>query len=309
MCLSGYIFTYLTDGHRVNVLRFWLNRILRLFPLLLFWGLAASFYKLYKEHGVLLFHHFDKQLFIDKFSTVIGPSGAWTVFIELRYYLIFPIFLILLRRFNPGILIGLAIIILVVYRVSQWMEIGSIQGLSYGGIYGRADQFLLGTMAFYVEKWIKNYPLKRNLIFNILGIVGFSGIIIFYQYFVLEGGYCNYNDEYPSKSIIWVFIPTLEGLFYSMIIIYYVQQKIPEKLDKIFSSVGKWSYSIYLGHFHLFPYIFLLIATTVGMPGNFYGRFFIALLVFPLIVLFSSLTYKIIEKPFLRLRKNYLLPL
>jgi len=293
MCISGYIFTYLIDRRHVHIGKFWANRILRLFPLLLFWGFCESI-------GL-----WDAGTMSQITTKLFNPDLSWTIYIELQYYLAFPVLLMGLRAWGPRIIL-VVLGVLLAYRFGHWLVMGTVRDLSYWTIVGRADQFLLGTGIYYVEQWLKQRNPGDKKTFRLIGLAGLAGICALYHYIHLQGGLQN-HDEAFSNSVLWVFLPTLEGLFYSLMIIAYLQFSIPRRLDHMLSTLGRWSYSIYLGHIQIIPFLVIFAATRVGMPEDFYYRLVVAILVaFPFVMALSALTYRLIEKPFLRLRRNYM---
>lgn len=287
MCISGYIFTYLAYGKHLHIGKFWLNRILRLFPLLLFCGLIETM---------------DAPLS----WRILNPQGAWTIYIELQYYLALPFILCAVRKFGPKILVFL-LLALIANRALQWSLHGTVQELAYWTIWGHADQFLLGTMAFHLEQRLRRGAHAKRLL-TLLGIAGIAAVVALYQYLPFQPKLYAPDAE-PSASAIWIFLPSIEGLGYSCLIIAYLQYRLPALLDRALSALGRWSYSIYLDHFQLVPFLYIFAVTRFHMTDDFYTRLAIAtFLIFPLFLPFCALTYGLIEKPFLRLRKNYLLP-
>ncbi len=304
MCISGYIFTYLTHGKRIHIVKFWFNRILRLLPLVIFWGVSESLalidqFMAAKENSM--------ELFTQLVTKILHPQGSWTIYIELQYYLALPVILFGVRKYGAKVLLWF-LIALIGHRFLQWYLTGSVQYLSYWTIWGHADQFILGAAAFHLEQWLKISRPDHTQILKRLGISGFAGIMLLYEYVQFQGGLYEYGDH-PSTDFFWVVLPTIEAACYSLMIIAYLQLRIPKRLDQPLSALGRWSYSIYLNHFQLLPFLIIYANTRFLMGAGFYNKLAIAtLIIFPLLTLFSAATYGLIEKPFLRLRKNYLLP-
>ncbi len=302
MCISGYIFTYLTYGRKVHLGKFWLNRILRLLPLVMFWGITESLaliFDLQNPDG----RTFEKLCAMA--ARILHPQGAWTIYIELEYYLALPLLLLALRKFGAKAL-GIVLAILLINRAILWTMGGTVQEIAYWTILGHADQFVLGSAAFYLERWIvANRPNPKRTL-TLLALAGFACIMATYQHIENVGG-LRQNTQKPSESVFWMFWPTLEGIGYNLMIIGYLQYRLPKMLDKILSALGRWSYSIYLNHFQFIPYFTYLAVTKMGMGEGFYERIgYATFIVFPMLLPFCALSYAVIEKPFLKLRKSYL---
>lgn len=280
MCISGYIFARLTDGHAINAPLFWFNRAARLLPLLAAWSLITIWSG--QASGII--------------NAVLAPGG-WSIVVEMEFYLLFPFMLLFVRRFGLA-WIGAAVVAAVALRYAYWLREGSVQDLAYWTLAGRIDQLLIGYLAFYA-------PTRRPAV---VGVTAAVLLIAAYAIFNALGGFYGIRG-YPSRSVLWVVWPLLEALCYSAIIRAYVGVKLPRVLDAPLARVGTWSYSIYLGHFYFVPVIFFVVAARFGMPESFGGRLAWALAVFPLVVAIGALTYTTIEKPFLALRKGYLKPL
>lgn len=303
MCISGYIFTYLTHGKRLHIGKFWFNRLLRLLPLVIFWGITES---------LALIDQFMAAtdnvipLFISLIRRILNPQGSWTIYIELQYYLALPLILFGIRRFGVKML-GWVLLLLIANRAVEWFSSGSVQNTAYWTLWGHADQFIIGTAAFHLEQWIKQTQANPKRMLRRLGLLGLLMVLGLYQYIQFKGGLYIHGDH-PSTDIVWVFLPTIEGIGYCLMIISYLQYQMPALIDRTLSSLGRWSYSIYLNHFQLLPFLVFLAYTRFGMGEGFYEKLAVAtFIIFPLVALFSALTYALIEKPFLSLRKNYLL--
>jgi peptidoglycan/LPS O-acetylase OafA/YrhL len=278
MCLSGYIFAYLTHSSAINPLLFSYNRLLRLMPLIIFWDIITKL-----------------------FYAIEPVTGTWSVYIEIQYYMLFPAIHIYMRAYKIWPLAFL-LACLFAGRLDLWMHGRTLNDWAYYSILGRGDQLLLGSIAFYAERWLKTFKYHKQIIYC-LGALGIAAIAGMYQYFTFHGGYV----YYPAKGFYWVVYPLVDGLCFSLITMCYLQLSIPAALDRVLSATGRWAYSIYLNQFFFIPLFFVITALYVHIPEQFYPRLVLAVVVFPLLVMCSSLTYKIIERPFLRFRKPYIL--
>lgn len=302
-CISGYIFTRLSYGKRLQLGGFWKNRLLRLLPLLLFVGVCTLLVKWASVSEPFAWP--EKSRF---FRPILHPGGSWTIYMELRYYLILPVLLFLMRRFRPLPVIGLLLLVTFAYRFHIWHDFGTAQFAAYNKLAGRMDQFLCGSAIFYIERRLREHSRHWKLILRFGAGASLLFLTGFYHSFSLQGGYYDLNG-FPSASPLWIAIPLGEGICYSLIIAGYLTLTLPRIFDRIFAALGRWSYSIYLNHFLLLPTIVAALSYLHFMPDAFYPRLLVAsFLAFPLIVAVSAATYRWVERPFLKLRSPYLAP-
>jgi len=201
MTLSGYLFAKLLDGKRIKYGEFLWNRFLRLAPLLFFVliisglylcskGIPASYYCLQIIRGLI-------------FPTL--PGACWSITIEFHFYLLLPILLYLGRKSKYSLFLIICCAILL--RLFLYNETGQIQHLAYSTIFGRIDQFLFGMIAFQLRAYI----IGRH--FLVIG--GFTAFSLFFWYFDKAGGFFNTPSD-TSNQLVWVYLPTLEGLAYAL---------------------------------------------------------------------------------------------
>lgn len=294
MTLSGYLFAALLDGKNIKLRQFFINRVLRLLPLLIIVITIVGFMNIHSKMDLIAYLRSILQGVI--FPTL--PNGGWSITVEFHFYLLLPMFLWLFRKHIalPLILIG----VLAALRIFLWLHYGEVQSLSYWTIIGRGDQFLWGMLAFNFRKW---FFQKHTLVFSLL-----TFFCLYYFYFDLHGGFYNY-PSYPSPSILWVFMPSLEGLAYGIFIAWYSEsfsQASPGIISKTIAKYGEYSYSIYLFQFFIVFDAAKFISTYVMNISNFYVSTMWALIFYSLMFPIGYLSFKLIEEPFLRLRKNYI---
>jgi peptidoglycan/LPS O-acetylase OafA/YrhL len=296
MVLSGFIFCAIC-GDKVPIYgEFLRNRLLRIAPLFTIWTLFG-----YSVRPDVT----PERLF----ATIFGllnknsyPGLGWTVLIEFQFYLIFPFLLAFSRRYGTRYLVGLVGTI-VMLRWLFWNQYGSVQYMSYWTIVGRIDQFVLGMVGYSLYRryhpWLGSIPFFVSLVVVWLAI---------YHVINLNGGYYGIPTS-PYFQTMWIFVPTLEGLFYMLITVSYLrlQIRIAKWLNSALAWLGMLSYSLYLNHdtvvtacYKWATYYKLPVNTpvTIGL--------YAVVAVFPVLVAVSAATYYFIEKPFLNLRRAYL---
>jgi peptidoglycan/LPS O-acetylase OafA/YrhL len=206
MVLSGYLFARLLDGKNIIYKQFMWNRFLRLAPLLIVVVILIGLKKYFSGQNIL-------EYITTIFTGIVMPSlpnGGWSITVEFHFYLMLPILLLLTKQWKFSLLfiIGLAVLI----RLLIHQEVGQIQTLSYWTIVGRADQFIFGILAFQY----------RHLVYKNHGMIFFTMLIFasFYWYFDSLGGFYR-SPSYPSPSSIWVYMTTIEGLVYALMVAWY----------------------------------------------------------------------------------------
>tara|TARA_R110002095_G_scaffold15555_1_gene19089 strand:+ start:2056 stop:2973 length:918 start_codon:yes stop_codon:yes gene_type:complete len=246
MTLSGYLFAKLLDGKKMKYFSFLWNRFFRLAPLIFFVLIVIGIQKYL--NGFRVDHYGQYLLYM--LSGLIKPisiNGIWSIVIEFHFYLLLPVLLYLSRKSRYSLCIILCCAIL--FRFILYQAIGQIQSLAYWTIIGRIDQFLLGMIAFQMRTYIKGR--------HFLVLSGFTAFSIFYWYFDKSGGFYH-NPSYPSNRLIWVYLPTLEGLAYALIIAWYDNSFVHThgRISRFVAVIGTYSYSIYLLHFFSTGYSF-----------------------------------------------------
>ncbi|QDT40109.1 O-acetyltransferase OatA [Gimesia alba] len=294
MTLSGYLFAKLLDGKKMKYFSFLWNRFFRLAPLLLFVLVVVGIRLYFQGQNISLYC---RQILAGVIFPTL-PNGGWSIVIEFHFYLILPVLLYLSRKskYSLGIILCCAILV----RLYLYHALGEIQSLAYWTIVGRIDQFLLGMIAFQMRTFFKGR--------HFLVLSGFIAFSIFYWSFDKSGGFYN-NPSYPSNRLIWVYLPTLEGLIYALIIAWYDNSFVHShgRVSRFVALIGTYSYSIYLLHFFFYRIILFLMIRYIMPVSNFYIAFCFSVLGFLMMVPIAALSYRFIESPFLKLRTKYLI--
>jgi len=301
MTLSGYLFAKLLDNKKIIYKYFLWNRFIRLAPLL-----ALVIMVRFSESVVL--STFFANIYSGKSPTVVlkdiaygliaptWPNGGWSITTEMHFYLVLPLMLIFFRRYRIGVVVLLATTILM--RIVLYSHLGELQRLSYWTIIGRIDQFMIGIVAFQLSQ----YLVKRHWL---AGSVAIS-FVAFYWLFDYFGGWHN-MPTYPSPSIIWIILPTIEGLTYGILIAYYDRnfEPTPTGFSWFIAKIGAYSYSIYLLHFFVVDHEAYLIDTYIVNLSNWYVAEGAAILCFLMMIPIGYLSFRFIESPFLQHRIKY----
>lgn len=292
MTLSGYLFARLVGNHEINLRNFFWSRTVRLGPLVIV--CLAAWWAI----GWLRGDPLPASDLLWGFLLPTWPKGAWSIAIELHFYLLFPFLLMACRRFGPKVLLAV-LAAAIIQRINWWVSVGEVQHLAYWTIAGRIDQFLLGMFFALV-------PLRRAPLAAIAAVSMLVFLIVWDQ-FDRIGGFHNRTGE-PSESALWIAIPTIEAITYASLIAWYdgSSLRLPGWLDRGLATVGEWSFSIYLLHF--FPIVLLraLFDNRIGSAEHFFPALALGTLAFLAFLPIAGLSYVCFERKFLAYRKPYL---
>ena len=292
MSLSGYLFAKLVGDRAIDFPAFLVSRAVRLGPLLTV--VIAAWVAI----GWLSGAPIPLSDITQGFILPTWPKGTWSIAIELHFYLLFPLLLLLVRKQGP-----LALLIVVAsalaIRFDWWRSFGEAQHIAYWTIIGRIDQFAFGMMFAFAPL----SPKARGLVAAIAG----AGFLVLMHGFDRAGGYWNHSGA-ASTSPLWIVLPTVEAITYASFIAWYdaASLKLPVRLDRALARIGEWSFSIYLLHF--FPAVALrhYFWTTDGSDNNFYVAWIGANVAFVCFLPVAALSYKYFETRFLVYRRPYL---
>lgn len=295
MSLSGYLFAKLLDGKRINYRHFLYNRFLRLFPLLIVVIIIKT---------ILIVFEFKDARFVYWFFLSIPkgllypvwPNGGWSITVELHFYLILPA-LLFLKRKSPLSLLSI-LLAAITLRYYIYTQTGDIQQYAYWTIVGRIDQFLLGILAFEYRHKFKSAHLK------ILAIaIVFTSV---YCYFNKLGGLYR-TEGNPLLPPMWVILPSIEGAAFSAMIAWYESTFTQNRgfISKAVSVIGEYSYSIYLLHFFVVFALAEFIHKHIIDISNYYTALAVSLLAFCTMIPVGYVSMKLIEAPFLKMRRPY----
>lgn len=288
MTLSGYLFAKIIDGRPIAYTIFLWNRLVRLGPLLVVVLTVAYGGKVLYLGASIINVTSD---FISGFVFPVWPNGGWSIAVELHFYLILPLLLSILLRSSWMAL--LLIIGAIVIRLQNYLIGFPIETFAYWTLVGRVDQFVLGIVGWNLVK-LRTVPVPVA----VLALVGMIGAL---HWLNLKGGF--YGTEFDS---LWIIVPTIEGVCYATLIAWYDRcpKRLPRLLSRPLAIIGTVSYSIYLLHF----FIVFDVGAVVGpwLVGLSFGWVIgCSIVAFLLLVPLAWLSYGLIEKPFMRLRRSY----
>ncbi len=298
MVLSGFIFTFGTLNRDIAYWRFMRNRILRIYPL---FGFTLAVAACAAQSGFnflsLLQTLFFQYNLPGAFQGGEFLGVAWAIAVEFQFYLIFPFIIRFTQTYGLRYLLGLFLLVLI-YRLLATIGTSPMKVLSFLTILGRMDEFLIGMLmgALYLrrQEWVAR--LRFALPFTMIAVFA---VIRWYH---VAGGYPGVSAQ------IWFFWPTIEALSWGLFALSYMAAVawLPNVVSRVFAYVGELSFSIYLTHFLVIRMmtshrLFVRFSPDVTISAMLNTVLFAV----PLTLALSSLTYFLIERPFLQMRKTY----
>lgn len=262
---------------------FLISRIFRLLPLYIFYGIISTFlyfalhdneildYKKITNYLKFFVKLFDFSILNIKKNEISNVFGViWTLQVEFYFYLSLPLIFLL-------------------YKITKSQKIASIILI-----------YILGILYFSVNRFYFNYCINYFLLgmlasfgvrnkkftsFFLRKDVGFLVFIIFLFNILL------------SKNNI-EFSVTILGLFFFVVAVNnsVIIQIFDKKISYFLSNI---SYSVYLNHSIVLYLMLKIIGRELLINMNFIELLMLFLMNLVLIIIFSDLTYRLIEKPFI----------
>ena len=281
--LSGFVLSnqlIKIHNEKNNLKVFYIRRLLRTIPL---YVVALIFYTAVSNNFNLDFFKF--LIFIKKIIPNFVESNyfmvAWSLSIEEFFYLLFPIYLILLKKTSILRLVIYFIVFLTLIKILTYENL-SAEFLRTGTLL-RLDSIALGfLLSIYFSK-----------IVNFKRIVFFSSLILIIIFINFKSYFFN-NDS--LNTLYFIFIAQLLSI---TLVVSFCNLEFLIRKSKIIkdlcSVVATQTYSIYL--FHLIIMHFLIMSTSIYINNLFTYIF--------LLFIMSFVIFKYFERPILFLRPKY----
>ena len=297
--ISGYLITsiilkeVLTTG-QFSFSYFYERRIRRLIPVLLtviIFSILLGWFSLQPNEFVELsksalysiffvsnlYFHFS-GLEYGAIDSIYKPLlHTWSLSVEEQYYLIFPVFLIIIIKYLKRFFLAFLFFFLITSILVAEIESRNNPSITFYGLHTRIWELLFGSLLAYFEIKTK----KRHSTKILKYFAPFLGIILIFLSLIF------FNDKIQHPSMITL-IPVI-GV--SLIIWFSNRDEIVTKIlsSKIFVGFGLISYSLYLWHYPLFAF---------ARFNNLFDGSMIKKLIFGSFILaVSIISYYLIEKP------------
>ena len=291
--LSGFLITRIllnTKTHKNYLKNFYIKRVLRIFPLyysfLLFYYclkplfFSTSFPIINPEYYYLFLQNIALTFTINS----SGPGHFWSLAVEEHFYLIWPFVILLSSKKQLKRIIFFIVIFCLVLRF--YMLINNYKVIWF--TLTRIDSLAIGSfLAIYELK--TNYILKKEkliLIGLVLIFLNITSYTIVHKF--------SFNLFQTIKYTLWSITFT-----YILYLLISNSKSLLSKLlfTKFFSFTGKISYGLYVYHLFAFEYVFYIFKKI-----NWQYKFILGFL---LSYFIATLSYYLLETPFLKLKKKF----
>ncbi len=298
LVISGFILTYGSLGRPIFYRGFYWNRLLRLFPLFFaFLITGANAFRPQFEFGAFLTWAFQFGYLTAGPIYGVWTGVAWSISLEAHLYLLFPALRHYLDRGEWWPVLRLSLI----GWVARLAAVGlgaDVINLTYSTALGRIDQFFAGAVLAWI---LHRHGLPGRLLAMAFPLSALAAAGMLYG-FHRSGGYL----EHQSWRLVW---PTIEALVWSAFVACYLgfANYVPRLVDRPLRFLGRISYSLYLVHI-IVIWIFAdkhwyFAFAGLSVSQNIFLSTFV--LILPVVIPVSALTYASIEKPFLAMRWRY----
>ena len=263
-----------------NLKIFYIRRWIRTLPVFLIALICFSIVFQKFNYDTLKYLFFIQKIFPD-FLALDYMIIAWSLSVEEWFYLLFPIFLILLNKFD---IVKVFIFFLIFIYILKLFFLLNYHDENFyrTGTFLRLDAILFGAIIAHYYEIIKKIRYISVVLFLLLFV------FFYYQNFFI--GNVNF------VNFLFVILIQLISVF-SIVFFININKFINYKyLNKIYSLFANQTYSIYLFHF-----IFIYIIKIYNLYNiNFIFFYYILSLFFA-----STLIYYFFEKNLLNLRPSY----
>lgn len=307
--LSGFLITYLLlfekkKTKEINIKRFYVRRILRIWPLYYIIIILAcfilndiDFFNIYNKNIVnwtdektfikilILFALILPNIVLFGYGIVPYADQTWSIGVEEQFYLIWPILIKFVKN-KYQVVIGTIIIYLLVTQIL-------INFVSYNEFTRKMTSILINFKidCMAIGGLFALMHFNKNKIIKILNstLFGWISILVLCTFMAI-----NIHIPYIDNEIY--------SILFAIIILNLATGKKPifNLENKILGYLGKISYGLYMYHF---------IAITIAIKFLFIlniHNYVIQVLTTTLITIaISGLSYHYIEQPFLKLKKKF----
>lgn len=301
--LSGFLFMQIAlhqhgAGREIVYGDFLRNRVLRILPLYLVIFLVATSIGRDKFAPQDLLYLFASNLGLAPTSGTVITGAAWTISLEFLFYMVFPF----LARFTieRGVAyLGGWLVLMAFFKVAAYTVNDNSTLMYFSTWVGRFDQFLIGMAAAMLHaQWRTQLTRWAPLL-----LVASVALVLWDT--ALMHRLAPFGAT--PRSSFWIWWSLLESAGWAALILAWVSfgPRLPSLVERALSQGGKISFSFYLLHMGLL-HIFAARIGLVAPTGNVWADAAIMLAVaYGATWALSTLSYHIVEEPFLRMRRNY----
>ncbi len=311
--VSGYLITDLLrqeweQNGKINIWQFYVRRMKRLYPGLVFLLITASAYITLFQRGLLnnlrgvvvsslLYVNNWWQInnglsYFDRFANESPFTHIWSLAVEAQNYLIWPIIFVLLMVFVRkkkwivytvlGTSILSAILMMIMYTP------GGDPTRVYYGTDTRLFSIWMGSVLAFVwpsTRLKKNIPKQAKSILNLAGVISLLALILFFFFL---------DDHYSFVYYGGMFLVSIFCVILVAVTAHPGASLNRWLTNPVFTWIGKRSYGIYL---YQFPVMIFYEAKVSDIADHVLLH---TLIEISLILIISELSYRYIERPLAR---------
>jgi peptidoglycan/LPS O-acetylase OafA/YrhL len=300
--LSGFVITriLLSSIHSKDYFKsFYIRRILRIFPLYYF-ALLCYYYIPYLASAFNIHIGYEYPLNYTQiyFFTYLqnlahtfnweasGPSHFWSLAVEEHFYILWPALVYFFYKRSTQKLIYATYAIIIIPIFIRFIMLHHNYGIDHF-TFTRIDQLSMGCLLAIFEKEGKLQKSYQKLYYIIL----FLGSALFV--------YCIFASELHTDTFKHTALGAIYFSVMALVIIYSPNNKTIFKFlnFSIVQYLGRISYGIYVWH--------LIVLTTIIKFYKTPWAILNLLLVIVITVIVASLSYYLLEKPFLKLKRFF----
>ncbi|MED3470161.1 acyltransferase [Bacillus thuringiensis] len=297
--LSGFVLSMALYHSKTNYWGYLIKRFVRIYIPYYFWIIVTFvLFILFSSYEVVelrdwfydrwqgsitkldILNHF---VLLNNFFTENYNPVIWSLAQEIRISIVFPLLFLLFYKLNWKKTILLALSFSLISVVLNMLHIGKAEGFynGYADTLHFISMFIVGMLLFkYQEKLSYSYRNMKKFKKGFLIALG----VILYLYSILIYGFSRNDTTFLLKD--WGVVMGV-SIF---IIMAMSNLKVKAFLNKsVFVYLGEISYSIYLCHFPIMMVLFKLLYTKIPI-------FFLLTLCIAMTLLFSIVSYHLIEK-------------
>lgn len=314
--LSGFLITgILLDarGSAGYLRNFYARRILRIFPL--YFAFLAVAFLLLPDRFEVSQYSWDYLayylLYLTNILHAVEPRAlsfplavTWSLSVEEQFYIVWP-FVVLFA--GPRRLMQICLVLIplaLAIRIGMQLN-GVSRGIIYSMTFCKLDALAVGGLIAAIVRLHRTQVLQRT--FTWVGRVSLTGIVIL---FVVTKGYLSQYDPYV-QSIGF----TCLSLFFGSVLFHAYQCKPDSITYRFWCSMplrvmGKYSYAMYLCHVPVQLWVADHLWSRTQMdwipgPTVLPGQIIFWALVFAISLLIAVVSWHILEKHFLKLKKYF----
>jgi len=293
--IGGQLWKEYNLTHNINYKQFFIKRSLRIWPLYYFLILLFLIIRGPLNNNWL----FSDLYFLSNYLPEGAIKGSWSLSIEEQFYLFFPLLLIMAGKLKftiPKIRLGLIIFFLLAPLIRFYtlpnhnlVTISEVIKQIYYPFHTHPDGLLIGLILSSI-----NFNSNRLYNWKKVSLI----LIIFTLIFTLLRLKWKIYFNYSMISLIF------GTLLWLMIHYFPKDYKLP--FAKIWETIAKLSFGIYLIHYQILKYLTPMFSKLFNGFPEAINYTLTSVLIFSITLLLSQITYSFLEKPSMNLRSKIL---